>query len=223
MKNLNIYIISVSLLLMSIAGSSNETQAQETKEKFFRKHRFVNMTEFGVMFGRTKYLASYGGWYPYSGPSVGVPAIYQVSKQVNVSGQTFNGVYINSKTAAGLTLGVDGYGETLLMPLALGIRRNIHQKREEGSSLMGGLDAGYSTAWLNEDNTGFKTSGGLMISPTVGYRLPMRNGSAWLINFGYRFQKAEYRQERQVDGIYWNELKEDRKYKRLVVRLGIEF
>lgn len=217
---MKIYIRKVSLIFLLIAGCNYIVNAQDKKERFFKKHKFVNMTEFGALFGRIKYQAYSYGWYPYP---LSYPVQYMHSNRVNVSMQTFNGVYLNPKTAAGITLGVDGYGQTVLMPLALGVRRNLVQKKDGGSSLMGGLDMGYSTTWLNEDNTGFSTKGGILISPTVGYRLPMRNGSAWLINLGYRFQKAEYIQERQAENIYWTESNEIRKYKRLVFRLGIEF
>lgn len=220
------YIGKISLIFLLAALCTSMAKAQEEKERFFQKYKFVNQTEFGGLFGRIKYQVYYGGWYPYPvpfGPTYPTyPTQYKVSNKVNISAQTFNGVYIDKKTAAGLTIGVDGYGETVLMPIALGIRRSIVQKKEGGSSLMGGIDVGYSTAWLNVDDTGFKTNGGLLISPTIGYRLPMRNGSAWLINFGYRFQRADYIQERQGD-IYWVESKEVRKHKRLVLRLGIEF
>lgn len=203
--------LGLALCLFSITA-----QAQEEKESFFKKHRYVNMTEFGGLFGRFKYQIYYG-WYPSTNPPQ-----YQVSNKVNFSLQTFNGIYLNRKTSAGITVGVDGYGKTLLMPVALGVRRNLVQKKEGGSILLGGLDAGYATTWLNEDDTGFKTTGGLMISPTIGYKLPMRNSSAWLINIGYRFQQAEYRQLQQGD-LYWTESSETRKYRRLVFRMGIEF
>lgn len=217
MKN---YSYKTSLILVLVLLCTYAAKAQEEKERFFRKHKFVNMTEFGALFGRIKHQVYYYGWYPY--PSAG-PAQYVMSNRVNVSMQTFNGVYIDRKTAAGITVGVDGYGGTVLMPLALGVRRSIIQKKDGGSSLMGGLDLGYSTTWLNEDNTGFNTKGGILISPAIGYRLPMRNSSAWLINIGYRFQRAEYEQLRQGESIYWSEFTEVRKYKRLVLRLGIEF
>lgn len=192
--------------------------AQDKKEGFFQKHPFVNMTEFGVLLGRNKYqtYTYYGSYYPQ-------PMQYQVENRVNFALQTFNGVYLNKKTAVGLTLGVDGYGPTVLMPISAGIRRNLVQKRQGGSILLGSLDAGYATTWLNEDNTGYKTSGGLIVSPTIGYKLPMRNGSAWLINFGYRFQRASYKQKRTEDPIYWYESNEVRNYRRMVVRFGIEF
>ena len=222
MKNLNKYIGKISLVLLVSLVCNHAVKAQDEKESFFRKHKFVNMTEFGGLFGRVKYQIYYNGWYPYPYPNTN-PAQFQVKNKVNVSMQTFNGVYLDRKTAAGITIGVDGYGETVLMPIALGIRRNIVQKNEGGSGLVGGIDVGYSTIWLNEDNTGYNTKGGLMISPTIGYRLPMRNGSAWLINLGYRFQRAEYEQERQGNEVYWNESNEVRNYKRMVLRLGIEF
>lgn len=67
-----------------------------------------------------------------------------------------------------------------------------------------------------------ETKGGFSINPTIGYKLPMRNGSAWLINVGYRIQRAKYSQKR-TDDFYWYESNEVRNYKRFVVRFGIEF
>lgn len=195
--------------------------AQEKKESFFQKHPFVNMTEFGVLLGRGKYETYnyyYRGYYPQP-----IDKQYQIQNRVNFAIQTFNGIYLDKKTAIGVTLGVDSYGSTILMPISAGVRRNLVQKKQSGSILLGGLDVGYATTWLNEDNTGYKTSGGLIISPTIGYKLPMRNGSAWLINFGYRFQRAEYKQLRTEDPIFWYESNEVRNYKRMVVRFGIEF
>ncbi|WP_394990057.1 hypothetical protein [Emticicia sp.] len=196
------------------------TIAQEAKQGFFQKHPFVNMTEFGVLFGRNKY-ESYGyyyrGYYPQP-----VDVQYQIQNRVNFALQTFNGIYLDKKTALGLTLGVDAYGSTVLMPISAGIRRNLIQKKQGGSILLGSLDVGYANTLLNEDNTGYKTSGGIIVSPTIGYKLPMRNGSAWLINFGYRYQRAEYKQERTNDP-FWYESNEVRNYRRMVVRFGIEF
>lgn len=222
MKKLNININKISLIFIVFLVCTYAVKAQDEKGGFFRKHKFVNMTEFGGLFGRIKYQTYYGGWYPYPSPN-NYPDQYQLKNKVNLSMQTFNGVYLDSKTAAGLTVGVDGYGETVLMPIALGVRRSLLQKKEGGSGLQAGIDVGYSTTWLNEDNTGFNTTGGLLVSPTIGYRLPMRNGSAWLINIGYRFQRAEYKMERNGNEVYWNESNEVRKYKRMVLRLGIEF
>ena len=192
--------------------------AQEKKDSFFQKYPFVNMTEFGVLLGRNKYQTYnyYSSYYP-------PPMQYQVQNRVNFALQTFNGLYLNKKTAVGITLGIEAYGPTVLMPISAGIRRNLVHKRQGGSILLGSFDVGYATTWLNEDNTGYKTSGGLLISPTIGYKLPMRNGSAWLINFGYRYQRAEYKQARNEDPIYWYESNEVRNYRRMVVRFGIEF
>lgn len=208
---------SFILVLMGIAGFFHSFGQKETKG-FFKKHPFVNITELGTLLGRSKYqtYAYYSSYYPQ-------PIQYQTQNRVNFSLQTFNGVYLNSKTAAGLTVGIDSYGPTVLMPISAGVRRSLVQKKQGGSILLGSLDVGYATTWLNEDNTGFKTSGGLVICPTIGYKFPMRNGSAWLLNFGYRYQRAEYAQARNGDTIYWTESNEVRNYCRMVVRFGIEF
>ncbi len=222
MKNIPICISKTSLIFTVVLLCTIVAKAQDEKGGFFRKHKFVNMTEFGGLFGRIKFQTYYSGWYPYPYPN-NYPDQYQIKNKVNLSMQTFNGVYMDRKTAAGITLGVDGYGETVLMPLALGVRRSLLQKKEGGSGLQAGIDVGYSTTWLNEDNTGFHTKGGILVSPTIGYRLPMRNGSAWLINIGYRFQRAEYKMDRNGNEVFWSESNEVRKYKRMVLRLGIEF
>lgn len=208
---------SFILVLMGIAGFFPSFGQKETKG-FFKKHPFVNITELGTLLSRSKYqtYAYYSSYYPQ-------PIQYQTQNRVNFSLQTFNGVYLNTKTAAGLTVGIDSYGPTVLMPILAGVRRNLVQKKQGGSILLGSLDVGYATTWLNEDNTGFKTTGGLVVCPTIGYKFPMRNGSAWLLNFGYRYQRAEYAQARNGDTIYWTESNEVRNYRRMVVRFGIEF
>lgn len=214
------------IYILFILGVLNflPTLAQDKKDGFFKKYPFVNITELGASFGRNKYITSpyydIGAYYPTV--SFAAPQ-YQTQNRVNFNLHTFNGVYVNPKTAVGLTVGVDSYGSTVLMPISAGIRRNLVQKKQGGSILLGSLDAGYSTIWLNEDNTGFRTTGGLIICPTIGYKFPMRNGSAWLLNFGYRFQRAEYAQERTEDQFYWTESNEVRNYRRMVVRFGIEF
>lgn len=207
-------------IILFICGVFSMTQglAQDKKSGFFKKYPFVNITELGASFGRNKYQtnAYYNSYYPQ-------PIIFQTQNRVNFTLHTFNGVYVNHKTAVGLTVGVDSYGETVLMPISAGIRRNLVQKKQGGSILLGSLDVGYATTWLNEDNTGFKTTGGLVVCPTIGYKFPMRNGSAWMMNFGYRFQRAEYKQQRTEDQFYWTESNEVRNYRRMVVRFGIEF
>lgn len=208
------------ILILFICGVFSLTQslAQDQTKGFFKKYPFVNITEIGASFGRNKFqtYAYYRSYYPQ-------PILYQTQNRVNFTLHTFNGVYINPKTAIGLTVGVDSYGSTVLMPVSAGIRRNLVQKKQGGSILLGSLDAGYSTNWLNEDNTGYKTSGGLVVCPTIGYKFPMRNGSAWMMNFGYRYQRAEYKQQRTEDQLYWTESNEVRNYRRMVVRFGIEF
>jgi hypothetical protein len=207
------------IYILFVLGILNfpSTFAQDKKQSFLAKHPFVNMTEVGVSLGRTKYNSyGYGYYQPIRGEQ------FQVQRSTNFTAQTFNGVYLNKKTAVGLTLGVDTYGATVLMPISAGIRRNLAQKKQGGSIFIGSLDAGYTTTWLNEDITNYKTKGGIVISPAIGYKFPMKNGSAWLLNFGYRYQRSEYKQARTGD-IYWSESNEVRNYRRITMRLGFEF
>ncbi|MDZ7934153.1 MAG: hypothetical protein U5M51_04130 [Emticicia sp.] len=179
--------------MMGIAGFL-PSFAQEESKGFFKKYPFVNITELGTLLGRNKYQA-YGGFYGYDS-FYPPPTQYLVEKRVNFSLQTFNGVYLNPKTAVGLTIGIDSYGPTVLTPISAGIRRNLVQKKQGGSILLGSLDVGYATTWYNEDNIGFKTTGGLVAvqQSVINFRCEMaRRG---LLNFGYRFQRAEYTQER---------------------------
>lgn len=209
------YILLTLWILCGFSGFS-----QEKKDGFFKKHPFVNITEFGVLLGRNK--VENVGWWGIR-PANYLPS-YSVQNRINASIQSFNGVYLSKKTAVGITVGVDGYGQTVLMPISAGIRQQLIKKKEGGSILLGSLDAGYATTWLNEDQTGYITKGGIMVNPMIGYKLPMRNGSSWIINFGYRYQQATYEQERQqADTPYWYESLEKRNYRRMVVRFGIEF
>ena len=199
---------------------SNAQEKSTEKVGFFKKYPFVNMTEFGGLFGKNKYQT--GANYYYGGIYNPVPQITTtVENRLNFSMQTFNGVYLTKKTAVGLTMGVDWYSTTILTPVALGIRQNIAQKRVGGTVFYGSLDAGYATTWANDDNTNYITKGGLMLNPSVGFKIPMKSGSAWLINVGYKMQKATVSYDNPSD--YYFTSNETRNYNRMVVRLGLEF
>ena len=79
----------LSLLLISLLATGNAL-AQEPPFK----RRYVNHTELGGLFGRVKYL-------PYVG------ATQVVENRLNLTLQTFNGMQLNPRLAAGLTTGLD--------------------------------------------------------------------------------------------------------------------
>ncbi len=209
----------IFILFFCTMLSTYMAQAQE------KSHPFVNMTELGGLFGRVNiptysyyYPPHSSSWYPY-------PAVqsYRVKNVSSISAQTFNGVYLNPKTAVGVTLGADWYNSALITPLAAGVRQVIARKKAGGSSLMASLDAGWGAAWFHEDNPGQKTTGGLMLNPAVGLRFPMRSGSSLLLNFGYKYQGAETKELISPENHYNISGLETKNFNRVQVRLGFEW
>lgn len=214
-KTLAILALSISLAINVYAQEEENTPTAK------KKYDFVNITEVGSMFGRVKanyyYYPSYSSYY---GPTQ-YDDNYQVRNVANITLQTFNGVYLDPKTAVGFTTGVDWFNTSLVVPIQLGARRQIIQKREGGAAIIAGLDTGYGTTWFHEDNPNIKTTGGFTISPTIGYKIPNRSGSAWVLNFGYKHQSLTLTDIQNYDENYYSI--ESRNHNRLVVRLGLEF
>lgn len=218
-----LYTLIISTLCVFTAAA--QIQPTEVPKK---KFPFVNITEIGGLLGRVKvpvygnyYYPSYSSYYPGPGQPNQRNEDYDVRNTVSISVQTFNGVYIDPKTAVGFTTGMDWYNNTLVTPMQLGIRRNLVQRRNLGAIIYAGLDAGYGTTWLNADEPGYKAKGGLVISPTIGYKMPTRGGSAWVINFGYKHQTLNIENIRQADQYFVSN--ETRNHNRVAVRFGFEF
>jgi hypothetical protein len=214
----------ISLLFCLVLLICSQAFAQEEKSSFFKEHPFVNMTEFGGLFGRVRVPSGYY-YYPSSssfwpGPST---ITYKMKNAANISVQTFNGIYLNHKTAAGVTIGADWYDAALIVPVSAGLRRVLVEKKNGGSSLIASLDAGYGTTLLQEDDENIKTKGGIMINPAIGFKFPMRNGSAWLLNFGYKYQKLTVDDLIRENDIYNIRGSESRNHNRVQIRLGFQF
>lgn len=183
---------------MLVAGA---TYAQETK-----KMKFVNHTEFGGLFGRVKYPN------PYTGNDE------TVDSKTSLTIQMFNGIQLNRRLAAGVTLGMDWYKTALLNPIAAGIRYDLCSRKNV--QLYGRLDAGYAFTWFHDDSEGFDTDGGLMLNPGLGMRVGKPGAAAFTISLSYK------RQDAHVTKVpLWNQAEryEDRVYNRLALRLGISF
>lgn len=171
-----------------------------------RKIQYVNHTEVGGMFGRVKYFAP----NTLSGK--------EVDSKASLTAQTFNGIVIGNKLAAGVTLGMDWYKAALLNPIAGGVRYDLLGRKNV--RLYGTLDAGYGFAWFHSDSDGFDTKGGLMLNPGMGLKVGRTGAAAFTLAFTYK------RQEAHVTKVPFPDQKErfeDRVYNRLALRLGIVF
>lgn len=190
----------LSLLLISLLATGI-AMAQEAPFK----RRYVNYTELGGLFGRVKYL-------PYAG------ATQVVENRLNLTLQTFNGMQLNPRLAAGLTTGIDWYTAALVTPIAAGARYDLTGKRNV--RLFATADAGYGLVWFHEDNEGFRTRGGMMLNPGLGFRLGRPEGAAFTITLSYKRQEASVSKPPLWDQ---TERRETREYNRMCLRLGITF
>ena len=115
------------------------------------------------------------------------------------------------------------YSSAVLVPVALGLRHVIYEKSEQGAKLQAGIDAGYGATFGARKNSYADVSGGILINPTVGFKFPTRNGSAWLVNFGYKYQYMEVSQNFEESDMYNISSVETKNLNRFQVRLGFQF
>lgn len=171
---------------------------------------FTNMTEFGGLFGQVKY---------------GTQVSQSVAKRISLTAQTFNGVQLRPRLAVGGTVGVDWYNTAMLTPICAGVRYDLSRPGQSRLSqknlrVFTSLDTGWGFAWLNEDPTGYKTSGGWVISPGIGFRIGKPTNTNLVLSLSYK------RQEAQADKpLFWSELAkhETRVYNRMAFRAGVAF
>ncbi|WP_266361963.1 hypothetical protein [Tellurirhabdus rosea] len=198
-KHLSVPFTLLAWLLLLTSAFGQQTP--------FRPH-FTNMTELGVLFGQVRYGVTF-----VSGVNEGV------QKRQNITGQTFNGVQLRPRLAVGGVVGVDWYNSALLMPIGAGVRYDLG-KPSRNLRIFSSLDTGYGFTWFNEDPTGYKTKGGWMISPGVGFRIGKPQSTNFILSLSYKRQEAEA--EKPLGG---NELYkyETRVYNRVALRAGISF
>jgi hypothetical protein len=180
------------------------------QEKPVFKPHFVNMTEFGGLFGRVIYgVNNWNGTFRD-----------EVSNRLSFTLQTFNGVQLKPRLAVGGTVGIDWYRTALIMPIAAGVRYDLAKNKTQKSSFYASLDAGYGFNWLNANPTKYTTSGGMMLNPGLGFRIGLKSQSALLISLSYKRQEV-----RVTKPLNWGEIDkyEDRVYNRMAFRVGVSF
>lgn len=139
----------------------------------------------------------------------------EVSRSVDVSLQTFNGYQFFPALTLGLTTAIDTYGQITLLPVALGIRGDITKTKVRPYY---GLDAGYALDWLNNPNLAGNYKGGFLWSPTFGLKFNSQKTHAFLINLGYRNQRASFVIQNGSTTTTQNN-----HYQRVLFRIGMSF
>jgi len=195
--------ITIPLTLLAWLMLLNSAFGQQP----FRPH-YTNMTEFGVLFGQVRFNLNQNTWEE------------SVQKRQNLTGQSFNGIQLRPKLAVGTTVGVDWYNAALITPLAAGVRYDLAQPGRKNLRVFTSLDTGYGFTWLNEDPTGYKTKGGWMIAPGIGFRIGRPQNTNFILSLNYKRQEASASKP-----LGWNELAkhETRVYNRVALRVGLSF
>lgn len=191
---MNIRILLLILLCTGLAQGQNVPF----------KPRYANHTEFGVLLGRVNY--NFGTMENRSDSKVS-PAL-----------QTFNGLQLTTRLAAGVTLAMDWYKSALISPIAAGLRYDLTHKGP--ARLFVSADAGYGVSWLHHDPDGYKTKGGLMLNPGFGLKYGKPGNSAFTISLSYKRQEVNVSKPLQWEQTY---RLEERIYNRLAFRIGMAF
>ena len=206
-------IFSIAIMFFTVSVFGQEREAKNSK--------YVNQTEVALLMGRTLETVYSYPYYSSYYPCYNCFPNTITTKKRNTGSfsiQTFNGWRVKPKTALGLTTGLDAYQGALLMPVAVGVRQIVFEKGPTLSKIQASLDAGIGTTWHNEDE-GQETKGGLMLNPALGFVFPTRSGSAFLINFGYKYQHYSVKKTWAEN----NFSEESRNIKRVQIKLGFQF
>jgi len=125
------------------------------------------------------------------------------------------GYQLNPKLALGIGTGYDIYN-TPIIPLYL----NFHGDLLNSSTTpYFRLSTGYGFTNPTKEqkrNENLEQNGGVLVHPSIGIKFHTRSNLAWLVDFGYRFQRYNRR-------FLWDDNPQRWTLQRTTLRIGIEF
>jgi hypothetical protein len=186
----NLYLLALAFFLPFLVSAQSPDSAYKP---------YLGMVEIGFLYGEKK-----DGEFK---TSTAAPTV-----------QMFNGYRFDELLAIGGTVGIDIYEQTIVTPLALGIRGELLNFRV---SPFYSIDAGYAPVFLSyEDHSSMeqKNKGGWMFNPALGLRVKTGNDTAFTFGAGYKSQKTE----RETAWIHARQVQKMH-YKRLTMRMGFMF
>ena len=141
-----------------------------------QENKRLTQLELGLLGGKSKILWS-----------------EETQNRLNFSFSAFHGKEIKPNHYLGIHLGYDNYPDIQLLPIGLGWRSFLGD--EVGPKWIGGLNAGFGTAFLEErtrtDWSSTWREGGVYIHPFLGVTLPAKKGN-WALtsSIGYKWQPS---------------------------------
>lgn len=134
----------------------------------------------------------------------------------NIYGKSFSfstGYNFNKHLSLGAGIGVDDYD-----PEAFSLFINAHfspWRRKVTPYLSGKIGYGMPVNLLEDHNLQDFT-GGLLLSPKIGFQFSSRSNSSFIIEVGYNFQRMKRSYE-------WKEIEDDIVFRRLSATIGVQF
>lgn len=141
--------------------------------------------------------------------------------------QLIGGYQLNRWIGAGLGVGADYYylnsGETIL-PVFVDLRGHL---TKNVVSLIYKAQAGYGFALKDDEQNMIEATGGVMLYPAFGLHFGTKSNVNFTLDFGYKFQKANYTYNIENVPQWWNmanvKVENDLEYNRFAVRAGVIF
>lgn len=146
--------------------------------------------------------------------------------------RTINGISYRN-WLVGLGVGIDNY-ESRSVPVFMSLRKEFSHKINVPFLY---ADGGLNYTWLSSDQKGirggdYSTSPGMYLDGGIGMKIPTKNNFAVLLSTGFSYKQTHETITREVwitpwpmpggegsdNAEHWN-----RKYRRIVVRVGLQF
>lgn len=143
-----------------------------------QQSQYYNQTEAGILFG--KYTQQYSD---------------EREGRTGFSFSSFNGIRFQPRHVVGISIGLDRYQETDLIPIAVGWRYFFLDRN--GPKLFLGADLGVASSVLEKkENTAWSKTwytGGLLVYPSVGVSFPIeKSKTAFVVSLGYKYQQLSH-------------------------------
>ncbi|MEO8088590.1 MAG: hypothetical protein ABI763_17360 [Bacteroidota bacterium] len=192
-KDKNIFVYKIDEVLKMTkeettrsVDSGRHSRDAATKDNM-KKNGYTNITElsFGRSFKNTT-TTYYDGFNSY----VNDTHADEVNNNPSIGVQTINGYKFSPYVSAGIGVGFNIYSQVLLVPVFVGVRANLLDKRVT-PFLAFDVGYSYSRKQITGGTLARDDKGGIMLSPALGVKFNMTNKMALNLSLGFRYQEIQ--------------------------------
>lgn len=192
-----------------------DTQTDESNNQFTYSNKLYFEANYAFLMGKSAYFTNAGL----------DDKINEIDRGMGL--QLVGGYQLNRWIGAGIGVGADYYyldsGETIL-PVFGDIRGHL---TKSVVSLIYKAQAGYGFALKDDEHNMAEATGGIMLYPALGLHFSTKSNVNFSLDFGYKYQKANYVYNIENVPQWWNmasvRVENDMEYNRFAVRAGVIF